>query len=157
MRIAVSTIMLNEAPRIGRWAASAADADVLVLTDTGSTDGSMDVARSLGVQVNEICVDPWRFDVARSSALSLLPRDVDIVVTLDVDEVLSAGWRDQLEAAVAADPWVRRWSYDYVWSWTDDGEPDVMFTADRCHSREGWRWHGPVHEVLVPAQSRGDL
>ena len=56
-----------------------------------------------------------------------------------------------------SDPWPKRISYDYVWSWTADLKPDVRFNADRCHSRAGWRWVGPVHEVLAPAESAGDL
>jgi glycosyltransferase involved in cell wall biosynthesis len=157
MKIAVHTIMLDEAAHIERWAASAADADVLILGDTGSTDDSVAIARDLGIQVDEIWVRPWRFDIARNSALALVPRDVDIVITVDCDEVLVPGWRDTLEASVAEDPSARRWNYHYVWSWAEPGVPDVAFTADRCYSREGWRWHGPVHEVLVPSAARGDL
>lgn len=154
MRIAVATIMLDESARIPRWADSARDADVLLLGDTGSTDSSVLVALEQGVSVVQMHVDPWRFDTARNTLLAMTPRDVDVIITVDVDEVLVPGWREQLEAAAERNPVARRYSYQYVWSWVEgrEGEePDVVFNADRCFSRAGWRWTGAVHEVLEPA------
>jgi len=155
--IAVHTIVKDEAENLPRWAASAAEADVLQIADTGSTDATLDVADELGIEVTPIWVSPWRFDLARNAGLALLPPEVDVVITLDADEVLVPGWRAALEAAIAEDTYARRWSYNYVWSWVEEGVPDVQFTADRCYSREGWKWHGAVHEVLTPSASRGDL
>lgn len=149
MRVAVTTIALNEEHFVERWAESAADADVLFIADTGSTDGTVAVARDLGVSVGEIRVRPWRFDVARNAGLALLPEDVDVVITLDMDEVLVEGWRDRLEAA----PRSRRYSYNYIWSWLPDGSPDVQFRGDRCHSRFGWQWRHPIHETLTATGS----
>lgn len=152
MKVVVTTIALNEEQFVSRWAESAADADLLCIADTGSTDATVTVARDLGVRVDEIRVRPWRFDTARNTGLALLPEDVDVVVTLDMDEVLVEGWRDKLENA----PRVRRYSYDYVWSWTPDGEPDVQFRGDRCHARFGYQWKHPVHEVVVPTTNKDD-
>jgi hypothetical protein len=149
--IAVYTIALNESKNIERWAASAADADLRVITDTGSDDGTVEAARELDVAVQRIWVSPWRFDLARNAGLMTLPADIDIVITVDVDEVLVPGWRESLEQAVVENPDARRFSYTYVWNWVEPGVPDVMFTADRCHTRDGWYWHGAVHEVLVPS------
>lgn len=146
MKVAVTTIALNEAKHITRWAEAADDADLLVIADTGSTDGTPDLARDHGVAVNEIRVRPWRFDTARNAGLALLPEDIDVIITVDMDEVLAPGWRANLESA----PRVRRYGYNYVWSWTEDGQPDIQFQGDRCHSRFGYQWKHPVHEVLVP-------
>jgi glycosyltransferase involved in cell wall biosynthesis len=151
VNIAVYTIALDESKHLERWAVSGADADLLMIADTGSTDGTPDIARELGVACERIWVAPWRFDLARNAGLALVPADIDIIVTVDVDEVLVPGWREWLEKAVAEAPEATRFSYDYVWSWVSPGVPDVMFTADRCYSREGWHWHGAVHEVLVPS------
>ena len=145
MRIAVTTIALDEERNVERWASSAAAADFLFIADTGSTDRTVEVARDLKVRCSPISVRPWRFDVARNTALALLPADIDVVITLDMDEVLAPGWRESLEAAPVAD----RYSYDYVWNWTEDGLPDVRFNGDRCHRRTGYLWRHPVHEVLV--------
>jgi hypothetical protein len=154
MKVAVHTIVLNEEAHLQRWAQSAQEADLMVVADTGSSDETIQVATAFGIRVHRIHVKPWRFDLARNAALALLPPDIDIVITLDADEVLVTGWRDKLETAVKDWPDARRWSYDYVWSWVEGREgqvPDVQFRADRCFSRDGWRWHGAVHEVLQPA------
>lgn len=151
MRIAVHTIAKDEASHVERWAASAAEADLLAIADTGSSDGTQEAAEELGIEVTEIRIEPFRFDLARNAGLASLPPDIDLVITLDLDEILTAGWREQLEAAWARAPHARRWSYTYVWSWAAPGIPDVQFTGDRCYSRDGWRWHGAVHEVLTPS------
>ena len=144
MKIVVTTIMLDESPEfIERWAKSALDADEMVLVDTGSTNDAVSVAKDLGITVHQILVKPFRFDVARNAGIALLP-DADLVVKLDVDEVLSEGWRDALEDA----PPAQRYSYRYIWNYTDDGAPDIEFSADHTHARYGWQWEHPVHESL---------
>jgi glycosyltransferase involved in cell wall biosynthesis len=150
MRVAVHSIAKDEAQHLERWAASAADADLLQIGDTGSTDGTPELATDLGITVTQIRVEPFRFDTARNAALAALPADLEVVITLDLDEVLAEGWREQLEQAYAGRS-ADRWTYDYVWSWAGPGEPDVQFTADRCYSRNGWQWHGAAHEVLMPS------
>jgi glycosyltransferase involved in cell wall biosynthesis len=148
MKVVVSTIMKDEPTEfIERWAKSALDADELVLVDTGSTNEAVEMARDLGITVYEIDIRPWRFDMARNAALSLIDGDVDVVVKLDVDEVLVDGWRQALEDVGPA----ARYSYRYVWNFTEDGEPDVEFNADHTISRHGWFWKHPVHEALTPA------
>jgi len=155
MRIAVHSIAKDEAAHLERWAKSAADADLLAIADTGSSDGTAEIAADLGIRIPPVSVRPWRFDDARNAGLASLPDDLDVIITLDLDELLCEGWRAQLEEAYAADPSAGRWSYRYIWSWVLPGIPDVEFTADRCYSREGWRWHGAVHEVLAPAGRQG--
>ena len=152
MRAIVATIAKDEEKFVKRWAASAEGADALVVGDTGSSDDTVGVALRAGARVHELQVRPWRFDDARNALLALLPDWEDaVVLTVDMDEVLVPGWRQALEQAHERYLDARRWSYHYVWSWVEPGVPDVQFTADRCHSRYGWRWHGAVHEVLQPA------
>ena len=75
----------------------------------------------------------------------MLPDDIDVVITLDMDEVLSPGWRDALENA---GPGADRYHYNYVWSWLPNGRPNITFRGERCVSRFGWRWKHPIHETL---------
>jgi len=148
MRIAVITIAKDEENFINRWADSAKDADLLVIGDTGSNDRTVETAESLGIIVHAIRIRPWRFDQARNSLLALIPEDVDIIINLDADEILSPGWREKLESAPPAE----RYSYSYTWSWTKDNQPDINFNADKCHSRFGWIWKHPCHEALYPTE-----
>lgn len=77
MKIAVYTIALNEVKHIERWYESAKQADYLLIADTGSTDGTIEKAKELGINVISINVKPWRFDVARNASLAAIPSDID--------------------------------------------------------------------------------
>ena len=48
---------------------SAADADYRIVADTGSTDDTVERLSRVGVTVHKIAVKPWRFDVARNTAM----------------------------------------------------------------------------------------
>jgi len=145
MRIAVYSIAKNEEAFIERWRRSAAEADHVVLLDTGSSDQTAALAASLGVEVAVQRFDPWRFDVARNASLDLVPADVDMCIALDVDEVLQPGWREALESV---GPQITRPRYRYVWSWQPDGTEGLVYGGDKIHSRHGYRWRHPVHEVI---------
>lgn len=149
MKVAVYTISLNEADFISRWHESAKDADYLLIADTGSTDNTYDIAEELGIEVIGIKVMPWRFDVARNTALSMLPEDVDYCIALDMDEILVGNWREELEKA--HNRRISRPRYTYTWSWKDKEEtvPGLQYGGDKIHQRYGYRWKHPVHEVLT--------
>jgi glycosyltransferase involved in cell wall biosynthesis len=146
-RVAVVSIAKNEEKHIKRWAESASQADELWLLDTGSEDGTVALAKSLGVNVLTKTFNPWRFDEARNHLLSLLPDDIDFIINLDVDEVLVAGWREAIETV---HPDVTRPRYKYVWSWQADGAEGLVYSGDKIVSRHGYRWKHPVHEVMMP-------
>jgi glycosyltransferase involved in cell wall biosynthesis len=146
MKIAVYTITKNEAHFIERWASSCAEADYRVVVDTGSTDNTLEVAQQAGCITHSIKISPWRFDDARNASLALLP-DADLCIALDADEVLVEGWRFHLESL---DSNVTRPRYKYTWSWGPDGSPGLQYSGDKIHSRYGYRWKHPVHEVLTP-------
>jgi glycosyltransferase involved in cell wall biosynthesis len=147
-KVAVYAIALNEEQFVERWYESAKDADYVLLADTGSTDKTVEIAQKLGINVIHIKVAPWRFDDARNAALAAVPADIDMCVTLDLDEIITPNWREPLE-----DMWRRgitRPKYRHIWSWTPEGNPGLEFAYDHIHSRNGYRWKHPVHETLVP-------
>jgi glycosyltransferase involved in cell wall biosynthesis len=146
MKIAVYTIALNEEQFVERWYESAKEADYLLIADTGSTDGTIALAKSLGINVVEVSIKPWRFDDARNASLACLPGDIDYCIALDLDELLISGWREKLETIPTQ---TTRPRYKYTWSWTDDGNPGLQYSGDKIHSRHGYRWKHPVHEVMV--------
>ena len=53
MRVAVHSIAKDEAAHLERWASSAAEADLLTIADTGSTDSTPRLARDLGITVTQ--------------------------------------------------------------------------------------------------------
>jgi len=146
MKVAIYTIALNEEQFVERWYESAKDADYLLIADTGSTDGTVEKAKALGINVVDVRVKPWRFDDGRNAALAALPEDIDMCISLDMDELITPGWRDVLSAA-----WERgvtRPRYKHIWSWNEDGTPGLEFSYDHIHARKGYRWRHPVHECL---------
>ena len=42
--------------------------------------------------VDENAITPWRFDVARNKSMELIPKDADILVCTDFDELFEPGW-----------------------------------------------------------------
>lgn len=146
MKVAIYTIALNEEQFVETWYNAAKDADYLLIADTGSTDKTVEKAEALGVNVVHVRVRPWRFDDGRNAALAALPDDIDMCISLDMDEVITPNWRKPLE-----DAWRRgitRPRYKHVWSWNEDGTPGLEFSYDHIHARKGYRWRHPVHECL---------
>ena len=146
MKVVVYAICKNEAKFAERWMASMAEADQIVVLDTGSADGTAEKLRALGASVTVETFAPWRFDTARNRSLDLVAEDADICVCTDLDEVFHPGWREALERSWR--PGTGRASYRYTWSFNPDGTEGVVFWADKIHTRRGWRWTHPVHEVL---------
>ena len=148
MRVAVYAIAKNEATNVARFMRSCRDADVVVVTDTGSDDGTPGLLRKLGAQVHEVRIEPWRFDEARNVALDNVPENIDVCISIDLDETLQPGWREALEAAWTED--AIRGSYWYVAEWMDKEQtiPKVTGWRTKVHRRHGFRWHRPVHEEV---------
>ncbi len=128
--------------------ASCAQADAVVVADTGSADGGIERLEALGACVHRLSIEPWRFDDARNAALALVPGDVDVCVSLDLDEILCPGWRRALEAAWA--PGTTRAHYEFVAAFHADGSPAIRFLNNRIHARHGYRWRHACHEGIYP-------
>ena len=142
MKIAVYAISKNEEQFVERFCESAKEADVILIADTGSTDNTVQLARECGAKVYDICVSPWRFDKARDTALNLLPADIDVCISLDLDEVLQPGWRQEIERVWKDD--TTRLRYKFDWG------AGIAFYYEKIHHRNGYHWHHPCHEYPVP-------
>jgi tetratricopeptide (TPR) repeat protein len=146
MKVAIYTIALNERQFVDTWFEAAKDADYLLIADTGSTDGTPERARELGINVVDVRVSPWRFDDARNAALAALPIDIDMCISLDMDEVITPNWREPLQKAW--EQGITRPRYKHIWSFNEDGTPGLEFSYDHIHTRKNYRWRHPVHECL---------
>lgn len=146
MFVAVYAICKNEAQFVDRWMNSMAEADQIVVLDTGSTDDTVKKLAERGAEVTIGIIDPWRFDVARNQSLDLVSPQADICVCTDLDEVFHPGWREKLEASWT--PRATQARYRYTWSFNPDGSEGVVFWIEKIHARYGYTWVHPVHEVL---------
>ena len=138
MKIAVYAIALNEAKHAKRWADATKDADIRIVADTGSTDGTQELLRAEGVIVYDISVKPFRFDDARNASLALVPADIDMCLSLDLDEIPDEDLFKEIKKAWT--PEINRmwltWETGFEWQ-----------NNNRLHSRQGYRWVKPCHEV----------
>lgn len=146
-KVCVYAICKNESKYVSTWLDSMSEADYIVVLDTGSTDDTHKLLKSdpRVTKIRKKVIDPWRFDVARNESMKLVPKDANILVCTDLDEVFELGWADKLRSN-----WVEsttRCHYTYVWSHTDIGNPGLTFIYDKIHTRE-YKWYYPVHEVL---------
>jgi tetratricopeptide (TPR) repeat protein len=148
MKVIVYGIAKNEAQFVDRFLDATQEADGVYILDTGSEDGTTTLLQNRNALSGVELFTPWRFDVARNYALSLVPDDAGtICFSFDLDEVPTPGWRDAVEKAFASGH-ADRIRYKYVWNHTPDGGDGISFFSEKCHTRRGWRWVKPVHEIL---------
>lgn len=142
MKIAVYAISKNEEQFVRKFCESAKDADLILIADTGSTDNTCSVAKECGATLHNIFISPWRFDKARDTALALIPADVDVCISLDLDEVLEPEWREEIERVWK--PETTRLRYKFDWG------SGIEFFSEKIHHRQGYHWHHPCHEYPRP-------
>lgn len=148
MNIAVYAIAKDEINNTEQWMRCVRFADHVVVADTGSTDGTAEALRSLGAAVHDISLRPWRFDHARNSVLDLLPADIDVCISLDLDERLLDGWRHGVESAWLPD--TTKLMCTYIDGFDQENNVPNISTVFKIHSRYGYRWARQIREHLVP-------
>lgn len=157
--VAVSVVILarDEEPNIRRCLASVAWADHVVVVDSGSTDDTVPIARSLGAEVVE---QPWLgFSGQREFALRLPELRHDWVYFVDADQwvspQLAAEIADRLRAPACAafahrfrlvfqDTWIRHCGW-YSSSWN-------VQLMDRRHAKYDGSLLGERVHVDGPTQ-----
>lgn len=92
--ISVCMIVKNEEKLLGRCLKSVEGiADELVIVDTGSTDSTVEIARSFGAKVIEV---QWRNDFAWARNISLQHATCEWILWLDADDVVPVESRSML-------------------------------------------------------------
>lgn len=94
--LSLAIICLNEAENIERCIRSVPFADEVVVVDSGSTDGTADLARNLGARVY---VEEWRGYRDQKRRATELCRS-DWVLSLDADEALSPEAAREIEMSL---------------------------------------------------------
>ncbi len=149
-KVCVYAICKNEEKFVTRWVESMKEADEIYVLDTGSTDNTVKLLKDLNVNVKIKEINPWRFDKARNESLKLLPKDTDICVCTDLDEIFNKGWRKELEKVWQKN--TNKCQYIYNWSLDKNNNPQITFYYEKIHSL-GYKWIYPVHEVLTTKEN----
>ncbi len=105
-KVGVVVIGRNEGPRLRRCLESVRrDDTAVVYVDSASSDGSVDLARGLGVAVVELSGGKMTAARGRQAGLDWLARHapVDLVHFIDGDCVMEAGWLDAARAHLDTD------------------------------------------------------
>jgi glycosyltransferase involved in cell wall biosynthesis len=101
MKLSVVIITKNEADNIRACLESVKFADQWIIVDSGSTDGTADIARAMGATV--IQTPDWPgFGPQKNRALDAAQGEW--VLSLDADERITPALRDEIIAAISANP-----------------------------------------------------
>lgn len=162
MKLTVTVITLNEAEQIADALNSVAWADEIIVVDSGSTDGTADLARARGARV--ILRDWPGYSDQKNFAADQASHDW--VLSLDADERVTPELAAEIQALLARGPEVRGYRIPRVshylgrWIRSTDWFPDPQL---RLYDRRAGRWNGQrVHESVRlndghPAMLRGEL
>src|SRR5262245_44663040 len=147
--ISLAMIVKDECARLPACLDSVAgQVDEIVIVDTGSSDGTPELARARGCRVISW---PWRDDFAAARNESLRHVTGDWVFVLDADERLDAGGATLSEVigVTRADGLNCR-----LVSTLPPGHPAPTISAWYCRlfrRRPTYRFHGRVHEQIAPS------
>jgi tetratricopeptide (TPR) repeat protein len=148
-RISLCMIVKNEAAALPRTLAAVRPwIDELVVVDTGSTDGTREIAREHGARVHEWA---WRDDFAAARNESLRHATGDWILVLDADEVLAEGCGPVLRAACeTAPPDVAGFEIKIVCPREGDaGLVRLNWFPRLFRNVPGARFEGVIHEQVV--------
>lgn len=144
-------IVKNEAKNIERVIESVRPfVDEIVITDTGSTDDTVEIAKRLGAKVNFFA---WCDDFSKARNANLDAVTTDYFIWLDADDEFKADpveWENFRSHQIHfCDMWLAR--YDYAFD--DQGRCVCSFLRERiAKRRDDIRWKYFVHEGLMPTQ-----
>ena len=144
--VGLAMIVRNESATLPRLAATlAGQIDRWTLVDTGSTDGTVQVAREVFAYApGNIIEDQWRgFGPSRNVAFEAAEPHTDWLLTLDADDTfhgeIASGELDDVDVVHAE----YRFANLHYWV------PRLV------RSGQGWRWHGRAHEYLAAPDGPG--
>jgi glycosyltransferase involved in cell wall biosynthesis len=155
--LSVTIITLNEAGHIGPAIDSASWADEIIVVDSGSSDGTADLARAKGARV---CTRSWSGYVDQKNYAAGLARN-DWIFSLDADERIPPPLVAEIRTLLATEPPLRGFRVPRVtfhfgrWMRTTDFYPDFQ---TRLYDRRHARWRGRhVHESVAVDGPVGQL
>jgi tetratricopeptide (TPR) repeat protein len=148
LRLSLCMIVRDEAQTLPRCLAAVAGAvDEIVVVDTGSTDATIDIARSFGARVLQ---RRWTGSFAEARNASLDAATGDWLMYLDADEVLLREDAPLLRSLISR-PW-REAFYLSETNYTGDleGGGAVTHSALRIfRNRPEYRFRGRLHEQIA--------
>ncbi len=151
MKISLCMIVKDEEAVLARCLESVKNlVDEIIIADTGSTDGTKEIARRYTENVYGF---PWRDDFAAARNFALSKANGDYWLWLDADDFISPENAEKFEALKTVlktqSPDMVTCPYDVAFD--EDGNPLSTFYRERIMRRGAhFSWHGRVHECIAP-------
>lgn len=147
MKLTVYAIAKNEESCLPLMLESVKDiADEIVVCDTGSTDGTIEIARAYTDKVYSI---PWENSFAKARNLALEHCTGDWILSMDCDERLDPETAKQLKSYIESLPPDIDLVLLTMVMCKDDGVPFQEFLAERIfRGNKGIRFAGDMHNWL---------
>ena len=146
MKLTVTVITCNEAAHIAAAIDSVAWADEILVVDSGSTDGTADIARQ---KASRVIVRDWPGYSAQKN-FAADEASHDWVLSLDADERVTPALAAEIRELLARGPDAKGYRIKRVsrylgrWIRTTDWYPDYQL---RLYDRRAGRWNGmTIHE-----------
>jgi glycosyltransferase involved in cell wall biosynthesis len=124
--------------------------DEVVITDTGSEDDTVGVAKSFGWTVTQY---HWDDDFSRARNANLAVVKTRFFVWMDADDLIEGFEKLPEYCEKMRDEWA--WlNCGYIYQTDKNGNPIVIIDRERVvdlrWTGARWRWENRVHEVLAP-------
>ncbi len=147
--ISLCMIVKNEEIVLGRALESAKDfADEIIVVDTGSTDGTWEIAKQYTDKVFRF---EWTDDFSAARNFSFSKAAMDYQMWLDADDVVpeeSAAKIQKLKSTL--DDALDIVTMKYYTHFDENNRPVYCLTRERLIKREkNYRWEDPVHECIT--------
>lgn len=148
MELSLCMIVKNEEDNLDACLGSVRDAvDEIVILDTGSTDGTKEIARKYTDRVYDYV---WQEDFAQARNVSFSYATRPFILWLDADDVLDPQeCRKLIELKARLDNSVDAVMLPYHYAFAPDGRPSLIFERERIVRRAaGFVFSGVVHEAM---------
>jgi glycosyltransferase involved in cell wall biosynthesis len=162
VKLTVTVITYNESAHIAAALDSVSWADEIIVVDSGSTDGTAEIARAKATHV--ITRDWPGYSAQKNFAADQATNDW--VLSMDADERVTPQLAEEIRAVLRRGPQARGYRIRRVthylgrWIRTTDWFPDYQL---RLYNRQAGRWNGlRIHESFrlrdsAPATLQGEL
>ena len=149
MTLSVCLIVKDEEQVIERCLACvAAFADEIIVADSGSTDGTVDIARKFTQKVFSF---KWQDDFAAARNFAIEKATGDFIMWIDADDIITEENCKKIANLLKGEP-----NFDMVflpYAVAFDGDtPTFVYYRERIFRRSmNFRFKGSVHEAIEPA------
>lgn len=139
-------IAKNEAKVVGRCIRSLGAVDEIVIYDTGSSDGTQEIAAKAGARVVQgDPIDPFHFAEARNRANE--HAQGTWILTIDADEILRAGSLSKIRKALDKVADETAYAVTFI-NRTSKGTLSFPTPKIKLFMKDAWTWQYRVHERL---------